>query len=630
MASRKRSGSPMYRVSAVIVAAVAGGVALYFFAGDEVREAVGLGVAIVAPWLLAFLLALVARPSALRRGNLWLASVAMVALALGAMGLFEPDSGAAGWFTMDGEVSLGGDVSHAIVGDTTWLGVVRLLGILIVVAAAAAPARALDLGREAGRRAPFVYAFLLSVAQGIAGWYRSRRAARREEPESPPVPTPPPQPEPAPVRDWDRPSRDLVKDEPGEEVTEEELGEQGETIRRTLAEYDIEVEVGKTWPGPTVTIYGLVPGWVRRYRRVRLLDENGRPKVDESGRPVTERQEENRTRVKVESILAREKDLALALKTPSIRIETPVMGESLLGIEIPNRNPSVVTVGSVMESEEFAELGAKASLPVALGKAAGGDTVVIDLARMPHLLIAGATGSGKSVCVNAIISCLIAEKTPAELRLLLIDPKRVELTPYNGIPHLLTPVVVESDQVVPLLKGMVDEMLERYRRLEEAGVRNIEAYNEGRHDKMPFIVVAVDELADLMMTAAAEVEQLLCRLAQLARATGIHLIIATQRPSVDVVTGLIKANFPSRIAFGVSSQVDSRTILDAAGADKLLGRGDMLYLPMDAAKPMRVQGVYISDPEVSDLVTFWKTTPRGRLAEIRLRPVEDGRRDGEA
>ena len=215
------------------------------------------------------------------------------------------------------------------------------------------------------------------------------------------------------------------------------------------------------------------------------------------------------------------------------------------------------------------------------------------------------------------------EKSPAELRLLLIDPKRVELTPYNGIPHLLTPVVVETDQVVGLLKGMIREMLDRYRRMEEVGVRNIEAYNERMPEKMPMLVVAIDELADLMMSAAFDVEQALCRLAQLGRATGIHLVVATQRPSVDVVTGLIKANFPSRISFGVTSQVDSRTILDTNGADKLLGRGDMLYLPLDASRPERVQGVFISDREVEHLVNFWQTTPWAYVRSISLKAVLD-------
>ena len=416
---------------------------------------------------------------------------------------------------------------------------------------------------------------------------------------------------------WKLPKRDFLRDVPETGVTKEEMQATGDVIRRTLAEYGIEVEMGQAMPGPRVTMYGLVPGWVRRYKQVRETDEAGRPKVNESGRAVMKRQE-TKTRVKVDSILSREKDLALALKTPSIRIETPVMGESMIGIEIPNPNPGVVSLRSVMESGEFRRVRKKGDLPVALGKGSGGETTVIDLAKMPHLLVAGATGSGKSACLNGIISSLIMERSPAELRLLLIDPKRVELTPYNGIPHLLTPVVVETDEVVGLLKGMVNEMLNRYRKMEEVAVRNIESYNKRVSDKMPMLVVVIDELADLMMSAAFDVEQTLCRLAQLGRATGIHLVVATQRPSVDVVTGLIKANFPSRISFGVTSQVDSRTILDTTGADKLLGRGDMLYLPLDASRPERVQGVFISDGEVEHLVEFWKTTSWGPLDEIPL------------
>ena len=422
---------------------------------------------------------------------------------------------------------------------------------------------------------------------------------------------------------WARPTIDLLKEGEDNRVSEDELNKTAETITRTLGEYGVEVEVGHVRTGPTVTMYGLVPGYIRRSRVVKEVDEDGRPVLDEAGKQISKRVEQ-KTRVKVDSILAREKDLALALKTPSLRLETPAMGKSLVGIEVPNPNPSLVTLRSVMESGEYQTVKKRAHLPIALGRGSGGESVSFDLAKMPHLLVAGATGSGKSVCLNAIVSCMIMEKTPVELRLLLIDPKRVELTPYNGVPHLLAPVVVETDSVVGYLKGLIREMFDRYRRMEEVGVRNIEAYNNKMPDKMPFLCVVVDELADLMMTAAFDVEQSLCRLAQLGRATGIHLIIATQRPSVDVVTGLIKANFPSRISFGVTSQVDSRTILDTAGADKLLGRGDMLYLPIDASKPARVQNVFIGDGEIADLVNFWKSTPWPRLRQIDLLSGLDG------
>jgi DNA segregation ATPase FtsK/SpoIIIE-like protein len=421
---------------------------------------------------------------------------------------------------------------------------------------------------------------------------------------------------------WQTPPMELLNDAPERAISEEDIQETADTIRETLAEYGIEVEIGGVRPGPTVTMYGLVPGWIRKYKQTKQLDDAGRPILDETGKQVVKRVE-SKTRVKVDAILAREKDLALALKTQSIRIETPAMGKSMVGIEVPNPTPTLVTLRGIMGSTEFKKISTKAHLPIALGKASGGETVTFDLAKMPHLLIAGATGSGKSVCINAIVSCLIKEKSPSDLRLLLVDPKRVELTPYNGIPHLMAPVIVESDQVVGYLKGLIREMLDRYRRMEEIGVRNIDSYNSRMPDRMPYLVVAIDELADLMMTASFDVESSLCRLAQLGRATGIHLIVATQRPSVDVITGLIKANFPSRISFGVTSQVDSRTILDVAGADKLLGKGDMLYLPLDAGKPSRVQNVFISDEEIESLVGFWKSTPWPALPRIDLLPHDD-------
>jgi len=422
---------------------------------------------------------------------------------------------------------------------------------------------------------------------------------------------------------WSLPSLDILTDSDEGGISREDIKKTSDIIKTTFAEYRIEVEVEKVRPGPTVTMYGIEPGWVRKYKRIRVKDEKGNPKLDKNGKQIIA-QEEDKTRISVDNILRREKDLSLALKTPSLRIETPVMGESLLGIEVPNPNPSIVSLKRVMGSKTYGTIKTKSPLPVALGRGSDGDEVVFDLARMPHLLIAGATGSGKSVCMNAIISCLIMERTPSELQMLLIDPKRVELTPYNGIPHLITPVVVETDRVVNLLKGLIREMMDRYRTMEEIGVRNIETYNKKNPaSKMPYLVVAIDELADLMMTAAFDVEQSICRLAQLGRATGIHLIIATQRPSVDVITGLIKANFPSRISFGVTSQVDSRTILDTTGAERLLGRGDMLYQPIDGTRPVRVQSVYISDDEIGKIVNHWKDTPWSMKPQVDLHTVSD-------
>ena len=424
---------------------------------------------------------------------------------------------------------------------------------------------------------------------------------------------------------WATPSIQLLEGVEDRGVPTEHINETAETIRQTLADHGVEVEIGSIKYGPTVTMYGIIPGWTRRFKQVRLEDEEGNPILDERGKQISTRQEQ-KTRVKVSAILSQEKDLALALRTPNLRLETPVMGKAQVGIEIPNEQPAPVTLRSIMETPEYKKVRSNASLPVALGKGTGGENIALDLAKMPHLLIAGATGAGKSVALNAIVSGLLMERSPAELRMLLIDPKRVELTPYNGVPHLLNPVIVEVDEVVSMLKGVINEMMNRYRQMEEIGVRNIEAYNERNSDEpMPFLLVVVDELADLMMTAAADVEQSLCRLAQLGRATGIHLILATQRPSVDVVTGLIKANFPSRISFGVTSHTDSRTILDVNGAEKLLGKGDMLYLPRDAARPLRAQGVFISDEEIDGIINFWQNSPRGWMPEVNLSPVsEDG------
>ena len=405
-------------------------------------------------------------------------------------------------------------------------------------------------------------------------------------------------------------------------------------IETTLGDYGIEVRVSEVKPGPVVTMFGLVPGWVRRSREVRERTSEGKSVVDERGKQVVRRVEDN-TRVKVDSIVAREKDLALALAAPSLRIEAPIPGASLVGIEVPNPRPAVVTLRSVMETDVFSSLSSKSKLALALGMGTGGEVAVADLARMPHLLIAGSTGSGKSVCINSVIASIIMHNSPWETRMLLIDPKRVELTPYNGIPHLLAPVVVEVEVAVQMLKGMIQEMLRRYRVFEEAGARNIEGYNRGRpvEDRLPLVVIAVDELADLMMSAPRDIERSIIRLAQLGRATGIHLVVATQRPSVDVITGLIKANFPSRISFAVASQVDSRTILDSVGAEKLLGRGDMLFQPPDTPKPKRIQGAFISDREIEEMVRHWQKQKGPLPPEIPLDIEESvqalGMKDGE-
>ena len=430
-------------------------------------------------------------------------------------------------------------------------------------------------------------------------------------------------------RGWALPSMDLLEPGSTTSVPEEETVQVARNIEETLSHHGVEVVVDQIKPGPTVTLYGLTPGWVRRSRDVRQRDEAGNILRDVEGKPVISRQEEQ-TRVKVDSITAREKDLALALAAPSLRIQAPVPGESVVGIEVPNRESSLVTVRSVMESSAFQNVVQKGGLALALGQGSGGDPVAADLRQLPHLLIAGATGSGKSVCINALIVSMVSQVSPERLRLLLIDPKRVELTPYNGLPHLVAPVVVDSEPAVRALKGMLREMFRRYRRLEELGVRNIDGYlsHPQALEPMPYLVIAVDELADLMMSAPYDIEQTVCRLAQLGRATGIHLIVATQRPSVDVVTGLIKANFPSRISFAVVSQVDSRTILDSGGAERLLGKGDMLFLSNETPKPQRVQGAFVSDQEIGKLMEFWQSGGWPPLPPFDLEPEHEEGRDG--
>ncbi len=380
---------------------------------------------------------------------------------------------------------------------------------------------------------------------------------------------------------------------------EGELQHSAAIIREALADFGIIAQIVDIRPGPTVTQFGIDPGY--------------REKRDRYGGLI------RRERVKVSEVLSLRDDLALSLATQSLRIEAPVPGRNVIGLEVPNSTGSLVSLRSVTDSPAFQRMRAKSRLAIALGENVSGESVVGDLGTMPHLLIAGSTGSGKSVCINAILSCLLLQTTPDELRLLLVDPKRVELTGYNDVPHLLRRVVVEADRVVGVLAWLVHEMDERYKKFEITGCRNIADYNRRQQQKaqpkMPFIVLVIDELADLMALAADEVEKMLCRLAQLARATGIHLVVATQRPSVDVITGLIKANFPTRISFAMTTQVDSRTILDSVGAEKLLGRGDMLYMPTDAARPIRIQGCFVSDKEIDRLGRFWKAQGLAQYVE---------------
>ncbi|MCB0171503.1 MAG: DNA translocase FtsK, partial [Anaerolineae bacterium] len=363
---------------------------------------------------------------------------------------------------------------------------------------------------------------------------------------------------------------------------------QAQIIEETLGGFGIPGEVVEINSGPTVTQFGLKLGTIER----KLPD----------GTTIQQR-------IRVNKVLALSNDLALALSASPIRIEAPVPGRPLVGIEVPNTDKTMVSLRGVIESDDFQ----KSSKPllVALGKGVSGQAVSASLVDMPHLLIAGATGSGKSVCINTLISTLLFTHAPEQLRFLMIDPKMVELTSYNGIPHLIAPVVTDFDQVVGALAWATREMERRYKLFAAAGARSIGGYNRkvgAKGERLPFLVIVIDELADLMMMAPDEVERHICRIAQMARATGIHLVIATQRPSVDVVTGLIKANFPTRIAFAVTSQIDSRVILDSSGAERLLGKGDMLYMASDSAKLRRLQGCFVSDAEINNVVKFWRAS----------------------
>ncbi len=385
-------------------------------------------------------------------------------------------------------------------------------------------------------------------------------------------------------KDWKMPDfRTLLSSGSDQEVDRALLLRQAKTIEETLESFGAPGRVVEINTGPVITQFGVEPDY---------LNVRGGKKQ----------------RVKVSAIAALDKDLQLSLGARSIRVEAPVPGKGYVGIEVPNAEPALVSLRDVMESPNFQKH--KSPLAIALGQSVSGAPISADLGSMPHLLIAGTTGSGKSVCVNAIITSILALNSPEQVKFIMVDPKRVELTGYNGIPHLVAPVVVELERIVGVLKWVTREMDERYRKFSEAGARNIEDYNKHRDintvEQMPYIIVIIDELADLMMLAPEETERTITRIAALARATGIHLVIATQRPSVDVVTGLIKANFPARIAFAVAGGVDSRVILDQPGAERLLGRGDMLYMSGDSPAPLRLQGVYVSDMEIQNIVRYWK------------------------
>ena len=388
--------------------------------------------------------------------------------------------------------------------------------------------------------------------------------------------------------DYTLPGISLLNDSGKKKV---KLANKSELLEETLNSFGVEAKVVNVNHGPTITRYEVQPA----------------------------------TGVKVSKIVNLSDDIALALAAKDVRIEAPIPGKAAVGIEVPHGNDITVSFRDVVVSEEFQK--AEDKLTLALGKGIDGDTAVFNLAEMPHLLVAGATGSGKSVCINTLISSILYRSTPEEVKLLLVDPKKVELNTYQGLPHLITPVVTDPKKAANVLKLVVEEMEDRYDRFSETGSRGIESYNkqvDDPDDKMPYIVVIIDELSDLMMVAASEVEDNICRLAQMSRAAGIHLIIATQRPSVDVITGLIKANIPSRISFAVSSATDSRTILDMGGAEKLLGKGDMLFAPVGMQKPQRIQGAFLTDQEISEITSFVKdqATAEYKIEKDDIQDVE--------
>ncbi len=394
------------------------------------------------------------------------------------------------------------------------------------------------------------------------------------------------------------PSTDLLaKPRASRPEKAEDLRENAKKLVETLQSFGVGAKILEVTKGPNITRYELQPS----------------------------------AGVKVSKIVNLADDIALNLAATAVRIEAPIPGKAAVGIEVPNANAATVTLREMLETSEFRDFKAKTAF--AVGKDIAGQTMVADLSKMPHLLIAGATGSGKSVCINTLIASLIYKAAPEDVRLLMIDPKVVELKVYNGLPHLLIPVVTDPRKAAGALNWAVTEMLRRYQLFSDSNVRNLAGYNEYLESEgektMESIIIIVDELADLMMAAPHEVEDAICRLAQMGRAAGIHLVIATQRPSVDVITGLIKANIPSRIAFAVASQIDSRTILDMMGAERLLGKGDMLYLPFGASKPIRLQGAFISDSEVERLVEFVKGEEEAVYDEEIMEKLERGPEDEE-
>ena len=627
----------------------------------SVVEAVGVGV-FLAPALFVlgvlWLLAGAGRPGpgALRRLS---GILALAACGLGIAGLFDPS-----W-------ELGGVALERVTAGGNWgdwltspLGALAMLALALAGSLQVAPrqtARGLALAGVAGIAAGRLAARRTQAALPalpMRRWPR-RRGDPWEEEEPVEVEAIPVVPavaeetaesdegedegeewdeeetaEPVPKRrrsedGWQMPPLDLLRPDPASS-RRHDSERKAHIIVETLASFGVDVAVTQINEGPTVTQFGIEPGWDVKTKMVVERDEAGRPLLDEDGRPCEREEEVGRTRVRVNRITRLANDLALALAAPSIRVEAPVPGESVIGFEVPNSEVQRVSLRGVIESAAYQKALNRGGLPIALGRDVAGKPVVVDLTLMPHLLIAGATGSGKSVCINSIIACLLMHFSPEQVRLVLADPKRVELTGYNEVPHLaFSRVVTDPEEVVVVLGIVVREMERRYLLLERAGARDIAGYNaeERSEGPLPYWVLILDELADLMMTAPVEVERQLVRVAQLARATGIHLVISTQRPSVDVVTGLIKANFPTRIAFATTSQTDSRVIMDRAGAERLLGRGDMLFSSTDRLASRRVQGTFVSDDEINALIEYWTHDRFQKLPRATLDSLLTGAMD---
>ena len=541
---------------------------------------------------------------------------AMGGLALAAdYSLAESESGQGGGLIGWGVGALAGGVLGR------WGGLAVLLGLVAAAIALAARTPSVVSGRASTARRderveadaewlpePEPLAALAAEAddktEARAGTVRPRKP---EEARSRPATRPAASPRTSGAR-WDRDKRlpplDLLDRVETRRATSKEIQQMSGVIERTLADFGLPARVIDHRTGPSVTQFAVEPGY-----------------IEQAGADGHVR----RQKVRVSQISGLADDLTLALSAPAIRVEAPVPGQAYVGIEVPHRRPALVSLRAVMESESFQKVGSP--LAIALGRDVAGDAVSADLVGMPHLLIAGTTGSGKSVLMTSVAACLLFNNTPADLQMVLIDPKMVELVRFNGVPHLMGKVETELNRIVVVLRWCTQEMDHRYRELEREGARDLEAYNrklrrrrDGR--PLPRVVVLIDELADLMMMAPDQTERTLVRLAQMGRATGIHLVVATQRPSTDIVTGLIKANFPARISFAVPSMVDSRVILDGAGAETLLGKGDMLFLSPEASAPVRLQGVFVGDSEVERLVDYWREAAEPEPTEADAAPAQ--------